>query len=227
MFSTWFGKNDTMDPRSGSETNGHGDFGVTRRPERVQAAAEWQDQSKGKHVKAPNPTSFEQIYQTSAMKPPKLSSGILKVAEMAESPHLVGMSPAFKQRALLMALDAAGANVSEILNDAVARQRALKEYEDAYVEKVNQFEAAKLEQNRLEKAELDRITGEFNARIQANLNEVDRCHKECCEWQKNKQQELQRLAEAAALCVQHERAEEGEREIRIVAVPPRLTGTDR
>jgi len=229
MFSAWFGKNETTDPRSGSRNNGDRDFGVTQRPDPVQGAAQWQDQSKGKRVTAPTPASFEEIYEMSAMTPPKLSSGILKVAEMAESAHLAGMSPAFKQKALLMALDATGIDVSEILNDAVARQRALKEYEDTYVEKANQFEAARLEQNRREKAELDRLTNEFNARIQANLDEIDHCHKECREWQKNKQLEVQRLTEAAALCVQHERAEDSgaEKEFRIMAVPPRLTGTNR
>jgi hypothetical protein len=229
MFSAWFGKHETTGPRSGSDNIGDRDVGVTGRPGPVQTATERQDQSKSRRVTAPNAASFEEIYRMSAMTPLKLSSGILKVAEMAESPHLAGMSPGFKQRALLMALEATRTDVSEILNDAVARQHALKEHEDAYVEKANQFEADRLEQNRREKAELDRLTNEFNARIQANLDEIDRCHRECREWQKNKQLEVQRLNEAATLCVQHERAEEGEgeKEIRIMAVPPRMTGTNR
>lgn len=227
MFSEWFGKSGTMDPQGGSHNNGNRDFSSAPRPEPAQGSAQWQDQSKAKRVVAPTPASFEEIYKMSAMMPPALTSGILKVAEMAESSHLAGMSPAFKQKALLMALEATGTDVSEILNDAVARQRALKDYEDAYLEKVNQFQATRLELNRREQAELDRISSEFKARIQANNDEIDRCHRECREWQKNKQTEVQRLTEAAALCVQHEKAEESEfeKELRLITVPPRMTGT--
>ncbi len=232
MLSSWFGKQETFDPRVGLPKNGTKEFGgAAARPEPSQASA--QDQSKAKLlVAAPNPASFEEIYQTSGKSLPKLSSGIMKVAEMADSPHLAGMTPAFKQKAVLMALDAIGTDVSEILKDGVARQRLLKEYEDGYLEKVSQFEASRLEQNRREKAELDRITSEFNARIQANLDEINRCQKECRDWQKNKQTEVQRLTAAAALCVASDRVEEvmadGEKDIhRISAVPQRLNGTYR
>src|SRR5579864_4481493 len=49
---------------------------------------------------------FEQIYQAAAVKPPRLAYGILKVAEMMNSPHLSGMSPDARRCSLLMALEA-------------------------------------------------------------------------------------------------------------------------
>ena len=52
--------------------------------------------------------SFEQVYGNAAVKPPRIPYGILKVADMVDSPHLSGMSPEAKRCALLMALDAAG-----------------------------------------------------------------------------------------------------------------------
>ncbi len=142
------------------------------------------------------------------MKPPKLVYGIQKVAEMGNSAHLAGMSAPFKRKALLMALEAAGTDVGEVLNDVVARQRALKEYEESYLEKVNQFEAAQAEQTRLQQTELDKITAQFQARIDASRDEVERWHKEFREWAKTKQQEVQRLTDAIALCVPHESDEE-------------------
>ena len=141
---------------------------------------------------------------------------------MGGSPHLAGMSTIFKRKALLMALDAAGTDVGEVLNDVVTRQRALKEYEESYLEKVTQFEASQMEQNRLQKAELDRITAQFKSRIDASLAEVDRWHQEFREWQKVKQQELQRLTDAAALCVPHESEEEdGVIEGKVMAIAQR------
>jgi hypothetical protein len=50
---------------------------------------------------------------------------------MGNSPHLAGMSSGFKRKALLMALEATGTDVGEVLNDVVTRQRALKEYEES------------------------------------------------------------------------------------------------
>jgi hypothetical protein len=227
MFSNWFGKNDETDLRlGGSENNGTGTCRSSERSEQLrrpgQSAQDWPERT-GRKLPAtpPNPPAFEQIYQTATVKPPKLTYGIQKVAEMGSSPHLAGMSPAFKRKALLMALEATGTDVGEVLNDVVARQRALKEYEDSYLEKVNQFEAAQTEQNRLQKAELDRITGQFQARIDASLDEVERWHEGFREWQKTKQQEVQRLTEAAALCVPHEGAEEEEGSGRVMVMAQR------
>jgi hypothetical protein len=217
MFDTWFGKDDTTDSRlSGSLGNGNGNCRSTEHNGQLkrhagpgQAVADPPDRGPRKST-PPSPPAFEQIYQSAAVKPPKLAYGIQKVAEMGNSVHLTGMSPVFKRKALLMALEASGTDVGEVLNDVMTRQRALKEYEESYLEKVNQFEAAQTEQNRLQKAEMDRVTSQFRARIDASLEEVERWHDGFREWQKSKQQELQRLTDAASLCVPHEAAEEEE-----------------
>jgi len=148
-----------------------------------------------------NPPSFEQIYQTAGVKPPKVAYGILKVADMVNSPHLAGMSVEFKRNALMMALEAAGAEVGDVLQDVVIRQRALNDFEESLQEKVRQFEASQAEQNRLQQEELDRLTSQYMARIQANLDEVARSQDCLRAWQRQKHQELQRLTEAAAFCV--------------------------
>ena len=191
-----------------------------------QAATEWPERNTRKPATPPSPPPFEQIYQTAAVKPPKLAYGIQKVADMGNSAHLTGMSPVFKRKALLMALEAAGTDVGEVLNDVVTRQRALKEYEEGYLEKVNQFEAAQLEQNRGWKAELDKITGQFQERINANLDAVETWHEGFREWVKNKQQEVQRLTEATALCVQHETEEDDDesRNGKVLAIAQRVGG---
>ena len=50
---------------------------------------------------------------------------------MANNGHLQGLSPAAKHSALMMALEAAGVAVEDMLRDAVQRQRVLNEYEDS------------------------------------------------------------------------------------------------
>jgi DNA anti-recombination protein RmuC len=177
----------------------------------MQVATDPADRNDRKAV-PPNPETLEEIYAGATVKPLKIAYGIQKVAEMASSTHLAGMSPDFKRRALLMALSAADTDEGEVLNDLVVRQRAIKEYEDSYLERLNQYEAAQLEQNRLHQAELDRITSQFKARIQANLDDVERRHREFRAGQETRRQEMHRFTETAALCVpqQSEKAEESE-----------------
>jgi hypothetical protein len=235
MFNNWFGKDDMADLRlSGSDKSGSGNGRSTERNEQLrrlleprQSSTEWPDRNNRKPLTSPIPPAFEQIYQTAAVKPPKLAYGIQKVAEMGSSTHLAGMSSGFKRKALLMALEATGTDVGEVLNDVVTRQRALKEYEEGYLEKVNQFEAAQAEQTRLQKAELEKITSQFEARFDASRDEVERWHREFREWQKNKQQELQRLSDAAALCVPHETEEEEESGGKVMAIAQRAGGAYR
>ncbi len=234
MFNKWFARDDTPDLRlGGSEKSGNGGTRSTERNEQVKrlldagtpAAPDWPDRNTRKLSTPPAPPPFEQIYQTAAVKPPKLTYGIQKVAEMGNSPHLAGMPLPFRRKALLMALEAADTDIGQVLNDVVTRQRALKEYEESYLEKVNQFESEQLEQNRLQKADLDRITAQYKARIDAGLAEVERWHKEFHEWQKLKQQELQRLTDAAALCVPREsEEEENETDSKVTAIAQRAGG---
>lgn len=238
MLNKWFGKDDSVDPRlSGSEKASAGATRSTERNDQLKklldasqpGASDWQERNNRKPATSPVPPAFEQIYQTAAVKPPKLTYGIQKIAEMANSSHLTGMATAFKRKALLMALEAAGTDVGQVLNDVVTRQRALKEYEESYQDKVNQFEADQLEQNRLQKAELDRITAQYKARMDASLAEIDRWHKELQEWQKLKQQELQRLNDAAAFCVPGETEEEEQEQsdTKVTAIAQRAGGSYR
>ena len=144
---------------------------------------------------------FEQIYQTAAVKPPRLPYGILKIAEMVNSAHLEGLSPDAKRCSLLMALEAAGAEIEDLLQDAVVRQRALNDYEEAQRTRLKDFEHSKLDDNNKIQADLDRLTAQHMARIQSNLDEVAREQESFRAWQKLKQQESQRITEAAAYCV--------------------------
>ena len=111
------------------------------------------------------------------------------------------MTPEAKRCALFMALEAAGAEIEDLLQDAVVRQRALNDYEEKQQDRLREFEAAMLEENRAIQAELDRITSQYMARIQVNVDEVARQQDNFRAWQKRKQQECRRMTDAAAFLV--------------------------
>jgi hypothetical protein len=148
-----------------------------------------------------NALSFDQIYEAAGIPAPRTGYTILKVAEMAGSPHVAALSPDAKRCSVLMALEAAGVKLEELLQDGVVRQRALSDHEAAEQRKLQEFEAEKTEANRRLQEELDRLTADYMRRMQANLDEVAREQDNFRAWQKRKQQESQRIAEAAAFCV--------------------------
>ncbi len=144
--------------------------------------------------------AFEEIYRTASYKQPKVAYDILKVSEMVSSPHVAGLSLEGKRCAVLMALDVAGVETEDLLQDAMARQRALNDYEEALQNSLREFEGVKNRENVEIQAELDRLTARYMVRIQANVDEVARQQDAFRAWQKEKQQEAQCIAEAASFC---------------------------
>jgi len=142
--------------------------------------------------------SFDEIYRGGPSDQTNLPYDIMKVAGMLDSPHISGMSVESRRGSLMMALEAAGAEPKDILQDAMVRQRALSDYEDSQQKKLRDFESFKGEQNRIIQEELDQINTEYLARIQANVNEVAKQQDSLRAWQKSKQNELTAIAEACA-----------------------------
>jgi hypothetical protein len=147
------------------------------------------------------PADFDDVYLAALGKGSDSGYHILKVSDMLASPYLNGLSPEAKRCALLMALDAAGASPDELLQDAMLRQRALNDYEQALEDRLRKFEAVKSEENRQIQAEMDRLVAQYKGRIQSNLSQVERDQDELRAWQRRKQQECQRITEAAGACV--------------------------
>jgi hypothetical protein len=135
------------------------------------------------------------------VKPPQLAYGILKVVTMMNSGHLSSLTPEARRAAVMMALEAVGAEAEDLLHDAVVRERALKEHEDQQQDALQALETAKLQENQKLQAELDRLTADFMTRMQANLDYLAREQDEFRAWQRKKNQQAQQIAEAAALCV--------------------------
>ena len=144
--------------------------------------------------------SFDEIYRTAPANPPHVGYSILKVAGMLKSAHLAGMNSDAKRAALMMALEAAGAELKDILQDAMLRQRALNDYEDTQQKRLREFEAASGEENRAIQAELDKITAQYMARIQVYVDAVAGQQDLFRAWQKSKQQESTSITEALGFC---------------------------
>ena len=165
--------------------------------------------------------SFEEVYRGAAVKSSKVAYTILKVSDMATNAYLGGMSADAKRNSILMALEAAGVSVDDLLQDAMVRQRALNDYEETLQRRLKEFETRKLEENRQVQNELDRLTAEHIGRIQSNLDELARQQDVFRAWQKDKQQESRRISDAASICVPQNAPSKGD---SVSLVLERVTG---
>jgi hypothetical protein len=146
-------------------------------------------------------SSMEDIYRAAGIMIPRKGYSIRKVVDMLNSAHMSGLSKEMKRVALLMALDAAGVPVDEVLQDAKTRQQALDVYEAAQRKQVEAEWARKAEEVVQIQAELESIKAHYAARISRSLEGVAREKATFNAWLTLKQQESQSMAEAAELCM--------------------------
>jgi hypothetical protein len=201
MFQFSSGENETpLTGRSGSQLHSTGIIKLSTALQRESERSGNGAAGNGKGV-APALDSFEEVYAGAGIKAPGKNYTILKVAEMLNSRYLTDMAPDAKRSSLMMALEAAGAELGDLLQDAVARNRGLDEFEEKRQEQVRKFEAAKAEENNKLHAEMERLNSQYISRIQANSDQVAQEQDNFRGWQKRKQQESQRITDAASFCV--------------------------
>lgn len=145
-----------------------------------------------------DPTSFEQIYQAADVRTPAHGFTIFKIADMLKSEHIRTLPVEIKRSSVLLALDAAGVKLQEVIEDAVRRDRALDTFEMVQQRALDQLEARKAEENGKLQAEADRVLNELRVKVQANNDEIARERERMQTWRLQKQQEERRIADAVA-----------------------------
>ena len=143
-----------------------------------------------------DPTSFEEIYKAAEIPPASKGYSILKIAQMLESEHIRNLPTDVKKSSVLVALDAAGVDIKEVIQDAVRRDRALDTYERVQQRAVEELEARKTKENSEIQAQIDKYVTEQRAKIQANNDEVSREKERFTGWRLKKQQEEKKIGEA-------------------------------
>jgi hypothetical protein len=145
--------------------------------------------------------AMEDIYRMAGIWNPRKGYSINKIAEMLNSEHLRGLSKEMKRASVLMALDAAGVTIEEVLQDAKARQDAIDSYEADSTPPVRAQLARKAEENTQIQAELERVKARYTERLRRNLDGIAREKATFGNWLTLKQQEAQSMAEAVDLCM--------------------------
>jgi hypothetical protein len=148
-----------------------------------------------------NPTSFDQIYSAAEIQPPAHGFTVMKVADMLRSEHIRNLPRDVKSSSILVALEAAGASIQDVIQDAIKRDRALDTYEHVQEKALVELETRKNQENQQIQAEIDRIVAEHKTRIQANSDEVAKERERFLGWRLKKQEEEQKISDTVSYFV--------------------------
>jgi len=144
--------------------------------------------------------SYEDIYHAAGIMNPASGYGIAKVVDMLNSDRIRDLSKEVKRASILMALDAAGTRVDDVLADATRRQDALNRYEAGKKKQMEEFESAKAHEIKEVEEEMERVRAHYAERIQRNRDLVAQEKEGLRNWQMAMQHEIQRIAEVIELC---------------------------
>jgi hypothetical protein len=148
-----------------------------------------------------DPASFAEIYSAAEIRPPVHGYSIMKISEMLQSEHIRNLPREVKRSSVLVALEAAGAPLQDVIEDAVKRDRALDTFERVQEQALESLESRKAKENQEIQAEMDRMVAEHRSRMQANNDEVAKEKERFFGWRLKKQEEEQRIADAVSYFV--------------------------
>jgi Asp-tRNA(Asn)/Glu-tRNA(Gln) amidotransferase A subunit family amidase len=148
-----------------------------------------------------NSTSLGDIYRSAQIATPTHGYTVLKVAEMLQSEHIRALPPDVKRKSILVALEAAGVTVQEIVEDAVHRDRALDTYERVLQKNLETLRSEKHTENARIEQEIAERLAELRARLEENNAGISRELEHLRTWQSRKQEEERRIAEAVSYFV--------------------------
>src|ERR1700729_170973 len=140
-----------------------------------------------------DPTSFDEIYKAAEIPPAPQGYSILKISHMLESERIRNLPSDVKRSSVLVALDAAGIDIKDVIQDAIRRDRALDGYERVQQRAAQELEERKNKENSEIQAQIDKYVTEQRAKIQSNNEEVSREKERFSGWRLKKQQEEKKI----------------------------------
>src|SRR5215472_15646344 len=148
-----------------------------------------------------DPTSFDEIYKAAEIPSAPQGYSIIKVADMLQSEHIRSQPADVKKSTVLVALDAAGVDIKDVIQDAVRRDRALDGYERVQQRALDDLEARKTKENGQIQADMDRLIAEQRAKMQKNNDDVTQAKEKFFGWRLKKQQEEKKISDTVGYFV--------------------------
>ncbi len=136
---------------------------------------------------------FAAVYSEAGITLPDHSYGIDKIAEMLENKRLASLGKDARATAVMVALEAAGVPLKDVIQDAVLRDKALDDFEAAKQREVAEVRARNQERIQKLNAEVEALVKKVGAEVEALKLESEQAEKAFGALQERKRKEEQRL----------------------------------
>jgi len=141
----------------------------------------------------PVAADFGAVYAEAGIEAPLHGYGVDKVAEMLENKRFASLGREAKATAVMVALEAAGVPVREVIEDAVKRDRALDNFEAAKDQEVQALQAQNQARIRELNQELEALIQKINAEVESLKRGSEQAASAFHELQARKRREEARL----------------------------------
>ncbi len=137
--------------------------------------------------------SFDLVYRAAGVAVPLHGYDTFKVEALLGNERLKALTPESKSAAVLVALDAQGVKIEDVIKDAVTRDKALDAFEQFQLKKLVELQGKiEAEAKRLQD-EIEQFIKQRHAAIEANRQKLQAFQKELDTWRRQKTLEERRL----------------------------------
>jgi hypothetical protein len=144
------------------------------------------------------------VYREAGVHPPPHGYGVDRVGEMLETKRFGSLDRETKRKAILAALDAAGVSVRDVVQDAIARDRALAAFESLKQREVEDLRGRTMGRVQTVQQELETVLRDSNAELERLKRGTDEAVRAFAQFQERKRSEEKRLREFVAHFVKDE-----------------------
>ncbi len=136
---------------------------------------------------------FAAVYGEAGIEPPAHGYGIDKVGEMLENKRFAALSREAKATAIMVALEAAGAPIRDVVQDAVQRDRALDGFEADKERELSEIRTKNDGRIKDLNAQLEELIQKINAEVQGLKQASEQAVQAFTALRARKRQEEERL----------------------------------
>ena len=186
MLSKWLKsapKEDRKNVPNGSSNGARGSNSGAYAQTELQNDLQIRSGRKGPAIPQGDLLPLEDVYRAMGILDARTGYNVLKVVDMLGSNHIRELPDEMRRASVLMALDAAGISVEEILKDARLRLEALASYEADQEKRLKECESRKLQENAEIQLEMERVSEHYLERMNRNLDEVALERNPFIDWQ--------------------------------------------
>jgi hypothetical protein len=148
-----------------------------------------------------SPVDLGEVYASAQIPEPAHGYTVLKVAEMLRSEHIRELPADVRRKSVMVALEAAGVKVTDIVEDAVRRDRALDTFERVLQKHLDDVRAETAAENARIEEEINQQLAGLRARIDENIRRMSTEQAEFLAWRARKHQEEATIADAVGYFV--------------------------